>query len=59
MGEMRVGVPQEEISATVAEVREAHRRFWLRPSGEGHYSVVIPAAGVSDRSEPPTLDDFR
>ena len=59
MGEMRVGVPQEEISATVAEVRETHQRFWLRPSSEGYYSVVVPAAGVSDRAEPPTLDDFR
>jgi 2-polyprenyl-6-methoxyphenol hydroxylase-like FAD-dependent oxidoreductase len=59
MGEMRVGVPQEEIAARVAEVLKTHPRFWLRPAGEGLYSVVVPAAGVSDRAEPPTLEDFR
>src|SRR3954447_26862715 len=48
MGEMQVGVPQEEISAKVAEINETHKRFWLRPFGEGIYSVVVPAAGVTD-----------
>ncbi|MBB5083969.1 2-polyprenyl-6-methoxyphenol hydroxylase-like FAD-dependent oxidoreductase [Nonomuraea endophytica] len=57
MGEMKVGVPQEEIAATVAAISETP--FWLRPFGEGVYSVVVPASGVSDRAEPPTLDDFR
>ncbi|GGS35647.1 FAD-dependent monooxygenase [Actinokineospora fastidiosa] len=56
MGEMKVGVPQEEIAARVVKT---HQPFWLKPSGEGMYSVVVPAAGVTDRSEPPTLDDFR
>jgi 2-polyprenyl-6-methoxyphenol hydroxylase-like FAD-dependent oxidoreductase len=59
MGEMEVGVPPEEIAAKVNEVRETHHRFWLRPFGGGVYSVVVPAAGVSDRAEPPTLEDFR
>ncbi|MEU9189050.1 rifampin monooxygenase [Streptomyces sp. NPDC048484] len=59
MGEMEVGAPQEEIAAKVAEIRETHQRFWLRPFGEGVYSVVVPAAGVSDRAEPPTLEDFK
>ncbi|MET8092265.1 rifampin monooxygenase [Micromonospora sp. NPDC005220] len=59
MGEMEVGVPQEEIAATVTEIRETHQRFWLRPAGVGVYSVLVPAAGVSDRSEPPTIEDFR
>jgi rifampicin monooxygenase len=58
MGEMEVGVPQAEVAATVAGLREAHPRFWLRPFGRGVYSVVVPAAGVSDRAEPPTLEDF-
>ena len=58
MGEMEVGVPQEEIAAKVTRIRETHQRFWLRPLGEGVYSVVVPAAGVSDRTEPPTLEDF-
>ncbi|MFG2076359.1 rifampin monooxygenase [Nonomuraea maritima] len=59
MGEMAVGLPQEEIAAKVAEVSATHRRFWLRPFGAGMYSVVVPAAGVGDRTRPPTLDDFR
>ncbi|MFB9891254.1 rifampin monooxygenase [Planobispora takensis] len=58
MGEMEVGVPQEEVAAKVAEVGQTHRPFWLRPFG-GVYSVVVPAAGVGDRAEPPTLDDFK
>jgi 2-polyprenyl-6-methoxyphenol hydroxylase-like FAD-dependent oxidoreductase len=54
MGEMHVGVSQEEIAARMTD-----RRFWLRPSGVGVYSVVVPAAGISDRAEPPTLEDFQ
>jgi 2-polyprenyl-6-methoxyphenol hydroxylase-like FAD-dependent oxidoreductase len=59
MGEMEVGAPQEEIAAKVTEIGETNKRFWLRPFGEGTYSVVVPAAGVSDRAEPPTLEDFK
>ncbi|WP_219462365.1 rifampin monooxygenase [Nonomuraea rhizosphaerae] len=59
MGEMEVAAPQEEIAAKVAEVGEIHRPFWLRPFGAGVYSVVVPAGGVSDRAEPPTLADFQ
>ncbi|MEU8113843.1 rifampin monooxygenase [Micromonospora sp. NPDC048947] len=59
MGEMEAGVPPEEIAAKVAEIRETHQRFWLRPAGADVYSVLVPAAGVSDRAEPPTLDDFK
>ncbi|KZB86146.1 FAD-dependent monooxygenase [Amycolatopsis regifaucium] len=59
MGEMKVGVPPEEIAATMAGLPEPTRRFWLRHFGEGVYSVLVPAAGVSDRSEPPTLEDFK
>ncbi|OPC77939.1 monooxygenase [Embleya scabrispora] len=59
MGEMQVGVPPEEIAAKVAEISRTNRRFWLRPFGEGAYSVLVPAAGVADRAEPPTLEDFR
>ncbi|MFC4950260.1 rifampin monooxygenase [Pseudonocardia sp. GCM10023141] len=59
MGEMEVGVSQEEIAATVTGGRATHQRFWLRPVGPGTYSVVVPAAGVRDRAEPPTLEDFR
>jgi 2-polyprenyl-6-methoxyphenol hydroxylase-like FAD-dependent oxidoreductase len=59
MGEMEVGVPQPEIAAKVAEISETHKPFWLRPFGQGVYSVVVPAGGVSDRTRPPTLDDFK
>jgi rifampicin monooxygenase len=58
MGEMKVSAPPEEIAARVAEIGETVRPFWLRPFGEGVYQVVVPAAGISDRAEPPTLDDF-
>jgi 2-polyprenyl-6-methoxyphenol hydroxylase-like FAD-dependent oxidoreductase len=59
MGELEVDASPQEIAAAVAAVGERHRPFWLRPFGQGVYSVVVPAAGVSDRAEPPTLEDFR
>ncbi|GCE01992.1 rifampin monooxygenase [Embleya hyalina] len=59
MGEMRVGVPQEEIAARAGEISRTDKRFRLRPFGEGVYSVLVPAADVADRAEPPTLDDFK
>ncbi|HST85440.1 MAG TPA: rifampin monooxygenase [Kineosporiaceae bacterium] len=59
MGEMEVGVPAEEIAAKVADIGKTNKRFWLKPFGEGVYQVVVPAAGVSDRAEPPTLEDFK
>jgi 2-polyprenyl-6-methoxyphenol hydroxylase-like FAD-dependent oxidoreductase len=59
MGEMDVGLSREEIAAKVAEIGETDRRFSLRPAGVGVYRVVVPAAGVSDRAEPPTLEDFK
>ncbi|WP_018565726.1 rifampin monooxygenase [Streptomyces sp. PsTaAH-124] len=59
MGEMEVGVPQEQIAAKVTEISRTEKSFSLRPFGGGAYRVVVPAAGVSDRAEPPTLDDFR
>ncbi|MEV0650648.1 FAD-dependent monooxygenase [Phytomonospora sp. NPDC050363] len=59
MGEMEVGVPPEEIAATMARIPGAHRRFWLRPFGEKIHSVLVPAEGVSDRGRAPTIEDFR
>ncbi|MEV4414375.1 rifampin monooxygenase [Catellatospora sp. NPDC049609] len=59
MGEMAAGVPPQEIAAKVAEVRKTDERLSLQAFGDGVYRVVVPAAGVSDRAEPPTLDDFR
>jgi rifampicin monooxygenase len=60
MGEMELGVPQEEIAAKVTEVRQTNKVFSLGPFGDGVYRVVVPVAGVSeDRAEPPTLEDFQ
>lgn len=59
MGEMEVSVPPEEVAAKVTEIHQTEKRFWLRSVGEGTYSVVAPAAGVGDRAEPPTLEEFK
>ncbi|WP_239157405.1 FAD-dependent monooxygenase [Actinocatenispora thailandica] len=58
MGEMRVGVPQEEIAAKLADLRGTHRRLMVRPVGGGFHSVAVPAAEVTDRATPPLLEDF-
>jgi len=59
MGEMEVGLPQDEIAVKVAEIRQTHRTFSLEPFGEKVYRVVVPGTGLSDSTEPPTLEDFR
>ncbi|MFE5220477.1 MULTISPECIES: rifampin monooxygenase [unclassified Streptomyces] len=59
MGEMEVGVPQAEVAAKVAEVQRTCRTFSLRPFGAGVHRVVVPAAAVGERAEPPTLEEFR
>ncbi|MGS2586405.1 rifampin monooxygenase [Streptomyces hebeiensis] len=59
MGEMEVGAPREEIAAKVTEIGATNKRFQLRPFGDGAYGVVVPAAGVGDGAEPPTLEDFK
>jgi len=59
MGELEMTAAPAEIAARVAEARESDRRFIVGPAGAGVYRVIVPAAGVSDRTEPPTLEDFR
>ncbi len=59
MGEMELGVPHDEVVARMTQVGATDQPFWLRPFGEGVYSVVVPAASVSDRAEPPTIEDFK
>ncbi|MEV0902439.1 FAD-dependent monooxygenase [Actinoplanes sp. NPDC049802] len=59
MAEVRAGVPAHEIAATVAGLRETERRFTLTPVGPEFYRLILPVAGVSDRTQPPTLDDLR
>ncbi|GAB2587540.1 rifampin monooxygenase [Kribbella endophytica] len=59
MGELEVAAPQEEIAAKVAEIQQTSKSFSLTPFGQGLYRVVVPVAGVSDRTERPTLADFQ
>jgi 2-polyprenyl-6-methoxyphenol hydroxylase-like FAD-dependent oxidoreductase len=59
MGELEAGVPPEQIAAKVAEIRRTSTAFSFGPFGERVYRVVIPGAAVSDRAEPPTLEDFK
>jgi 2-polyprenyl-6-methoxyphenol hydroxylase-like FAD-dependent oxidoreductase len=58
MGEMEVGVPYDEIAAKVSEISETNKRFSVASFGDAIYRVVVPASGVSDRAEPPILEDF-
>jgi rifampicin monooxygenase len=53
MGEMEADAPP---AGTVAI---GDRRFSLHPAGVGLYRVIVPAAGVTDRAQPPTLDEVR
>ncbi|WP_203692633.1 rifampin monooxygenase [Catellatospora coxensis] len=59
MGELEVGVPPEQIAAKMSEIGRTDRRFDFRPFGQGIYRVVIPVAGVGDRTQPTTIEDFR
>ncbi|MEU4623519.1 FAD-dependent monooxygenase [Actinoplanes sp. NPDC023801] len=59
MGELETGMPPEEIAARLSELRGTGRRADIRPAGAGVLRVIVPAAGVSDRAEPPTLEEFR
>jgi 2-polyprenyl-6-methoxyphenol hydroxylase-like FAD-dependent oxidoreductase len=44
LGEVDIGVPQEELAAAVAEIRKTEKGFGIGPSGNGTYRVVVPAA---------------
>ncbi|MFC4065907.1 FAD-dependent monooxygenase [Actinoplanes subglobosus] len=59
MGEMEAGVAREELMARLAELRATDRRVALMPFGERHYRVIVPTTGLSHRSEPPGIDEFR
>ena len=60
LGEMRVDVSPEVLTATMAEVRKTQLRFGAVPLGEGVYRIGVPAADVSeDRTVPPTLEEFK
>ncbi len=60
LGEVRVAVPPETLTAVVAEVRRTILGFGAIPLGDGVFRIVVPAAGVAaDRAVPPTLDELR
>ncbi|MQY17778.1 rifampin monooxygenase [Nocardia macrotermitis] len=59
LGEMEVDMPQEEVVAKVTEVRETYKRFGLGTRDGKIYRVVVPGLEVGDRTEPPTLEDFK
>ncbi|GLY16471.1 FAD-dependent oxidoreductase [Kineosporia sp. NBRC 101677] len=59
MGEMHAAAPAQEIAARVQAIAPSVRPFWVRPFGEGIYSIVLPAAGITDPAQPPTIEDFR
>lgn len=58
MGEMEVGVPQEEVAAKVAEISATDKRFSLSPFGGEVHRVVVPDAAAGEGAGPPTLEDF-
>ncbi len=60
LAEMEVTATPGEVTAVSNEVRKAHLGFGIGPAGNGSFRAVVPAATVSeDRTEPPTLDEFR
>lgn len=59
MGELELDVTREELAAKVSEVREIYKTFSVTPFADGIYRVVVPVAGVSNSTKPPTLDDFK
>ena len=60
LGEIEVGVPPEEVTAVVTEVRKANLAFGVGPVGDGVYRAVVPAEGVAeDRTAPPTLEELK
>ncbi|MFE9020459.1 rifampin monooxygenase [Streptomyces sp. NPDC007808] len=60
LGEMKAGVPHEELVAVMTEVRRTQKRFGFMPLGDGVYRVVVPAKDVAeDRRTPPDFEEFR
>ncbi|MGP4110449.1 rifampin monooxygenase [Streptomyces sp. 4N509B] len=61
LGEMRLTVSPEELTAVVTEVRRTQLRFGAMPLGDGFYRVGVPAEGVTEdrTAPPPTIEEFR
>ncbi|MEV4617379.1 rifampin monooxygenase [Asanoa sp. NPDC049573] len=59
IGEMKLDVPLETLTAVMTEVRKTHLRFGAMPLGDGFYRVIVPAESVSEDRDPPTLDRFK
>lgn len=58
IGEMQATADPATITEIVTEVRKTQLRFGLGPLN-GAWRVIVPAAGVTDDREPPTLEEFR
>ncbi|WP_232828240.1 rifampin monooxygenase [Kribbella monticola] len=60
LGEMKLDVDQETLTAIMTEVRKTQLFFGAGPVGDGLHRVVVPAAGVAtDRRTAPTIEEFR
>jgi 2-polyprenyl-6-methoxyphenol hydroxylase-like FAD-dependent oxidoreductase len=60
LGEVRIGVTPEEVTAVVSEVRKTHLRFGAMPMRDCWYRMIVPTEGLSeDRTAPVTLDELR
>ncbi len=60
LAEIEVGVPPEQVTDVVAEVRKTNLGFGVGPVGDGLYRAVVPAEVVAeDRTVPPTLEELK
>ncbi|MFI5891911.1 rifampin monooxygenase [Actinoplanes sp. NPDC051513] len=60
LGEVRIGVPVEQLMAAVAEVRKTQLRFGAVPLGDGVFRIVAPAEGVAEDARAPVpLDELK
>ncbi|MFA1543842.1 rifampin monooxygenase [Actinomadura monticuli] len=60
LGEMEAAVPEEEVTAVVAEIRKTRHGFGAGPVGDGVYRVVVPAEAVAaDPAVPPSFEEVK
>ncbi|HEX5202758.1 MAG TPA: FAD-dependent monooxygenase [Actinoplanes sp.] len=60
LGEVRIGVPVETLTAAVAEVRKTELRFGAAPIGDGMFRVIAPADGpAEDPRAPVSIDELK
>jgi 2-polyprenyl-6-methoxyphenol hydroxylase-like FAD-dependent oxidoreductase len=60
LGEMDVGMPLDELTSVVDEIRKTQRGFGIGPLSDGMFRVVVPAGHVAgDRGVPPILAEVK